>query len=203
MAWKEAGPKDKEGELLVPAATGIGAKDGSLVIEAWLTQESVQYVQNSKQRPPVKYGRQYGPMPPIFTRATILRTHEATGAIISGTASLLGEDVVFAPPVLPAANLTDREVDSEYDWYLVNQVDQTLENIRYLLSPENLAPQGVEESFSRRDLTGMRVYVKYQRDYWRVKEIIGQRLDDVDIVYVEDDICRAGWLLEIEGMAWK
>jgi hypothetical protein len=202
-AWKEDGPKNDEGELALPAATGIGAHDGPLVIEAWFTHDDVQYLQNKQQTPPIFYNAPlYGEKPPAFSRGTKINAEGKEGIVIAGTASLLGENIVYNPDAPVPVDTSETEMDERADATLVGQVNTAIDNIEYLLSRDNLVDQGVHENYSLANLSTIRVYIKYPKDHQRVREIVEQRLPGVGAVYIEDDICRDGWLVEIEGMAW-
>lgn len=207
-AWEEKGPwqevEDKGVIPFAPAATGIGAKGGPLVIEAWFAQEPVNYVYNDRQSVPYQYSREvHGKKPPIFSRATIWERDNGTMAVISGTASLLGSDVVYSPYAPVVNGTSERDMDYLNFLTVQNQAYLALDNIAHLLSASNLEGQGIEAHFSLLDITSARVYVKYPEHLDALKKIVSDKLPNAELVFVEDDICRDGWLLEIEAMAWK
>lgn len=203
-AFRDYGPKDEKGKPKAPAATGIASHGGPLVVEAWFMQSPVTYVKNKRQTDPVFYNlATYGRKPPLFSRGSYFETETTREFVVSGTASLLQDNVIYHPsaPVMADTNLVT--MDRLYQETLEGQVNLTLDNIKFLLCAENLADQGVETEFTLSDLTGIRVYIKHPTDYARIKEMIEAQLPGIKAVYVQDDICRDGWLLEIEGIAVK
>lgn len=85
----------------VPAATGVGHASDDLVIWALATRSSTP-VENPLQTPSYRYSKQYGTLPPCFSRAT--RT--PCGLLISGTAAIRGEDTRAAGDLAQQLALT-------------------------------------------------------------------------------------------------
>jgi chorismate lyase/3-hydroxybenzoate synthase len=74
----------------VPAATGVGHPGEDLHIHAFALAQPGVPVNNPLQVPAYRYSARYGRLPPCFARAT--RTPH--GLLISGTASIRGENTV-------------------------------------------------------------------------------------------------------------
>ena len=217
-AWMVAGPKLVEGrngrsfdpvsaerwEPVCPAATAVGGGEGNLVVEGWYTEGSrmlVRYAQNQRQTPPVRYERRYGSRPPVFARGTHVKTEHGVGMIVSGTASLLGSEIVHNPS--EDADLELANTSSEVRECLRRQIRLTVENIGFLLSPANLTDQGIAPSLELADLTGVRVYLKYADTVDVATEELNRLLPrDTSRIFLLEHICRPGWLVEIEGLAW-
>lgn len=177
-----------------PAATGIGMKlDGvSLDFCAVMAQESVTIkpIDNPNQVNPYEYGQEVLRVVagkgksikyhPLFERALLMRGKRSSTLFISGTASIIGQDIT---------GLEDVE----------KQTVVTLDNIDKLTDKKRIG-----------DLTGktdkewgkfilLRVYVKNQDDFAKVKTICQQRFPGVPSIFIQSDICRDNLLVEVEA----
>ncbi|GIX50355.1 MAG: hypothetical protein KatS3mg132_549 [Limisphaera sp.] len=104
---------------------------------------------------------------------------------ISGTASIVGEQVVHAGDARA-------------------QTEETVDNIAALLSRENFARHGWRGiGLGLQDLVSARVYVKEVGAFRACREVCARRLPDCPTVYVQADICRPELLVEIEGVAYR
>jgi chorismate lyase/3-hydroxybenzoate synthase len=75
------------------AASCVGHAGDRVVVHALLTDADVVSIENPRQTPAWRYSSRFGPRPPSFARA--VRVDGASGAVIvSGTASVLGEETV-------------------------------------------------------------------------------------------------------------
>jgi len=183
-AWDEHGPKNTQGQNEVTAATGIGALGGGLRVGVIFSQEKPIHIQNPRQVNAFHYSEKYGPRPPMFSCATYL---PSLGIFVSGTASIIGEDVVH--------------IDN-----LQEQVEEAIENIKILVSDENLARYQIPDHdvFSR--LTGWRIYVKDGNQ----KELVLNQVHQLtpaqreeDKILLRDNICRKDLLVEMECNYFK
>jgi len=52
-------------------------------------------------------------------------------------------------------------------------------------------------------LASVRVYVKRQKDYGKVRAVCERRLGELPTIYAVADVCRPNLLVEIEGMAFS
>jgi chorismatase len=177
-AWQQYGPKSGDGQLMLPAATGIGSAEHALFIRAFLSPHPVIRLQNPSQIPPAWYSRKYGARPPLFSRASILLKPHCHQMFVSGTASITGED---------ARHLGDP----------VSQTRQSLTNIRNLIDDGNCQRHGYGGHFAFTDLKSMRVYVKNADQFDIVRKTVEAEVA-CPITYKQCDICREELLVEIE-----
>lgn len=182
-AWQEFGPKFENGKPMRPAMTGIGSLEGPLIVEALFTKYPVIYLENPRQKQFIDYSEKWGPKPPISARGTLHLHPEGAEVFIAGTASLLGEEVAHADNI-------------------AEQTKETLRNIEALISKENLSNYQQDYGFELNNLEGIRVYIKNPNtDLEIVKDIIENQFPNQEILYLHDDICRPGFLIEIEVIA--
>lgn len=219
-AWEESGPKQIDGSSAVcfepargrswhpvcPAATGVGVRGGDLIIEAWYVNCAdvrVAHIENERQTPAFQYPTRYGRKPPVFSRGTYIETAAAAGVVIAGTASILRSEVIH-DPLQAGQGIPKSAMTETLDACLRRQIELTIDNIAFLLSAQNLNAQNVNASFGLEDLTGIRVYLK-KAEYAAVarKEVARLLPAETPRVFLEDHVCRPGWLVEIEGLAWK
>jgi enamine deaminase RidA (YjgF/YER057c/UK114 family) len=131
-----------------------------------------------------RYGAQYSPQSPKFSRAMAVLGPEAVATLVSGTASIVNSETKFVGDV-------------------EGQTHQTLDNIAALIARENFARHGAAGAGATlRDLVLARVYVKHQRDYQKVRAICKARLGELPVTYAVADVCRPDLLVEIEGIAF-
>ena len=183
-AWQDYGPKLVDDTPKRPAMTGIGSFGGPLVVEVLFSTHEVQEMENPRQTPFVHYSQKWGPKPPISARGSLLLTPDGPEVYIAGTASLVGEEIVHEGDV-------------------VAQTLETLKNIEILIGEQNMKTYGQEYGFTLDDVHAIRVYIKHTEDYEKVRATLQSIWRDKDILYVHDDICRPGFLVEIEGIARK
>lgn len=177
-----------------PAATGIGMLYLGVCIDSFAVtgDESLKIipVNSPIQSESFKYGQQVlvgAPdcklsqnQPPQFERAKLIVLNNASRLLISGTASIIGQDTV---------GIGDVE----------EQTRITVKNIEALASAENIkskypAIKSIPDTYSY-----IRVYVKYKTDIPKVKAICSQFYGNTPATYVVADICRDNLLVEIEA----
>ena len=84
------------------------------------------------------------------------------------------------------------------------QTRETLDNIVALVSEENLRRHGLPGLGTSLEGLGLvRVYIKRQEDYAKVRAVCEQRLGELPAVYAIADVCRPDLLVEIEGIAFS
>lgn len=157
-----------------------------MVVHCLACGQSGQAVENPRQVPALRYSPRYGPLPPCFSRGTIV-THPITGQralLVAGTASILGERTVHASD-------------------LGRQMDQTLANLRALLAAaEGTFDKHSAETGERWRFTDIRAYHTRRRDAVTIERFLGQALgQEVKVQMVLADLCRKDLLVEIEGLA--
>jgi hypothetical protein len=177
-----------------PAATGIGMKlDGvSLDFCALKTKEpvTIKPIENPDQVNAYEYGQEVlkgvigkrNPLkhPPQFERALLISGDRKSTIFVSGTASIIGQETI---------GIDDIE----------EQTGITIENINKLTDQRrigNLISSGFIE-WGKYIL--LRVYVKNQEDFTKVKYICKARFPEVPAIYIQSDICRENLLVEIEA----
>ena len=79
----------------IATASCVGAPGGSLHVFCVATREQGLPVENPRQVPAYGYSQKYGPQPPCFSRAMLVRSRRPL-LIVGGTASVRGEDTVHA-----------------------------------------------------------------------------------------------------------
>ncbi len=177
-----------------PAATGIGLKLNSVVIDfcAVKPDESVRIkgLSNPNQVNAYEYGQTVlkgtkdtgkpKKQPPQFERALIM-AHERNAVLyISGTASIIGQVTIGKD------NISE-------------QTQVTIENIKKLTDAERIGqvlPEGIRYSMK---FNLLRVYIKNQKDFNVVRAICNEHFPSVPAVFIEADVCRNDLLTEIEA----
>ena len=110
---------------------------------------------------------------------------ECATVFVSGTASIVASETKFIGDV-------------------AGQTRQTLDNIGALISEGNLATAGMPGlGATLDDLAFVRVYIKRQQDYQKVKAVCEERLSGLPTIYAVADVCRPDLLVEMEGVAFS
>lgn len=178
-----------------PAATGIGVKEGGVVIDVHAVKDhaSVQLeeIANPLQIDAFAYSENVLEGKPLdgfvckttpkFSRAKLVVNSKQAQVMVSGTASIHGEETIGVDNV---------EEQTKY----------TIDNIYQLINPELLATFNPLCKNAQQSFTSVRVYVKNQEHFDTVKRICEQKFNTENIIYVEADVCRDNLLVEIEGV---
>lgn len=176
-----------------PAATGIGMLYLGVCIDSFSItgDENLKIIpiSNPCQSESYRYGQKVlvgAPdsslpqnQPPQFERAKLIVLNNAARLIISGTASIIGEETM---------GIGDVE----------KQTRITIKNIQLLSNAETLKAQYTEINVIPQIYSYIRVYVKYKEDISKVRKICNEAYGDVPATYVVADICRDNLLVEIE-----
>jgi enamine deaminase RidA (YjgF/YER057c/UK114 family) len=177
-----------------PAATGIGMKlEGvSLDFCAVMAKDSVMIkaIDNPNQVNAYEYGQEVlkgvagkGKSikhPPQFERALLLNDKKKSTLFISGTASIIGQDVI---------GIGDIE----------KQTVVTIDNINKLTDQKRIGQLIAKTNTEWGKFILLRIYVKDQNDFTKVKKICAQRFPEVPAIFIQSDICRDNLLIEIEA----
>lgn len=179
-----------------PAATGIGTQRGGIMIDVIATipkKENYRCVplDNDLQVAAYDYSQDVllgaedeifkERSTPKFERAKAV-TDEKQGIVyISGTAAIRGEE-----------SLTNVGIEE--------QTRITIENIKYLISKENLNKAGIN-TISNCSIDLLRVYLKNAEDTQVVKGYMDKFFSTIPVSYLLADVCREELLIEIEGIA--
>ena len=179
MTW------DKKGEY--PASTGIGMDSDTIIMDgiALIPSSGTRVIrlENPLQISAFDYDIPFDKRP-RFCRGIFIGD-DGTGVIfVSGTASIRGADVIYSE------NIRD-------------QTYVTIENIKRLISKDNLSRYGIEWGTSLRDVRNIRVYVKERSYYLEVKRICERFFGSIAQLYLVADICRPSLLVEIEAVVIK
>jgi enamine deaminase RidA (YjgF/YER057c/UK114 family) len=173
-----------------PASTGIGADDCDVMMSCIALATDRKDIlavplENPRQISAFDYGRRFGVKSPKFARAMALSCGTHATIFISGTASITESETRHVGD--PAA-----------------QTHETLDNIAALITEENLARHGLPGFGATLDNLGLvRVYIKRQEDYGRVRAVCAERLGELPTIYAIADVCRPELLVEIEGLAFS
>lgn len=110
-----------------------------------------------------------------FERGTALHFEDRTQILISGTASIDKEGQIVAPG----------DID--------RQTERTFENINALLG---------EAGACMEDIAQMIVYIRDTADYRKVERYLSEHFPAVPYVITWAPVCRPGWLIEVECIAY-
>lgn len=177
-----------------PAATGIGMKLGGVSLDFCAIAEkeaiSIKPIDNPNQVNAYEYGQEVlkGPSgkgksikhPPQFERALLLSGKLRSTLFISGTASILGQDII---------GIEDVE----------KQTLVTIDNIFRLTDQKRIAHNIVNSDIEWGKFILLRVYIKKQEDFSIVKKICQEKFPKGTFIFIEADICRDNLLVEIEA----
>jgi hypothetical protein len=171
-----------------PAATGIGMKQGGIIIE-YIAVQSNDLISITIDNPSQIAAHIYSKnvlageecvikTTPKFERARYLEMFGKKLIFISGTASIIGERTIGVGD--PA-----------------EQTEITIKNIKQLYSTEileNLSAGSLNPKYGH-----ARVYVKNRKDFPIIKRTFKSHFGKLPVVYIIADICRNDLLVEIEG----
>lgn len=179
------------GEISLPAATGIGSKDGWLRIGALCTGPAglpnsvrVEHLENERQVSAYNYPRDYGPRSPSFARATLVRPPKQTESrrtedekallLVSGTSSIVAHRTLHAGD-------------------LAAQTAETLRNIQALF--KSLDADSDPEPLALRYYLRNAAHLARARTSWTANAGHWQ-----SPAWYEADICRSDLTMEVEGV---
>ncbi len=173
-----------------PAATGIGSVDG-IVVGCIAFKKSdgkgIYPIDNPLQVAAHVYSKRVliddavdaVKSTPKFERAKLIETERGAICFVSGTAAIRGEESVDASSA-------------------TMQTLRTIENIKHLVSKENLERFGSKPYDL--DYIYLQVFVKHEKDYEEVRKVVEEHYPQVPVVYTVADVCRSELLVEIEGI---
>ena len=161
----------------LPAATAIGRRDGSTILQVyWLAGRAPGVpLENPRQLSAYRYPRQYGPSPPSFSRAMLVGGRLL---MISGTASILGHA-------------------SRHPENLRAQIDETLANLASVLQRAATVSPAIEPALGAGSL--LKIYLRDAAAVHEVDALLRERLHPgVAYMILAADICRRELLVEID-----
>ncbi|MCX5680667.1 MAG: Rid family hydrolase [Candidatus Omnitrophica bacterium] len=170
-----------EGVFPYPASTGIDMNNGSFVMEcvAISTDRNdieVFPIENPRQTSVYKYEKKelFGKkINPLFSRGMAFVMGNSQCIFVSGTASIIKGLSIGSDAAV--------------------QTEEAIENVRLVLN---------EAGAGLKDIAQLRVYVKYQSDYEKVKRILDAKFDKTPRIDVIAGVCRQDLLVEIEAIAY-
>ena len=179
-----------------PAATGVGMMHGGVILDFCALQPgkatAIKAIENPHQVNAYDYGQQVlkgtangenlPKHPPQFERALLIASRNEALVHISGTASILGQETVGSGDIEKQTLVTIGNME------LLSDIGR----LRHLVTNPTLKE-------SRYSL--LRVYVKKEDDFRRVRKICSESYPGVPAVFIKADICRDDLLMEVEAEA--
>ena len=182
------------------AASAVDCHYPGLTLQVLAAPRAGTPVENPRQIPAYRYSERFGPLPPCFARASVVEAPSppdgaaAPWVVVSGTASVLGED--------------SRHPDD-----LRLQTAETLRNLATIVAastgeadqmqgrPLPLTPPRSPCPFLSR-LTELRAYVVRPQDQEPVAEALATACPEaLELEVLSADLCRPDLLVEVEGLA--
>jgi enamine deaminase RidA (YjgF/YER057c/UK114 family) len=176
-----------------PAATGISMSLKSIFVSVLAivpTSETIiAAIDNSLQIPAYNYSEtvlvegktNHLKTTPKFERGKYITNGKSRIFYVSGTAAIRAEQ---------STNPNEAAL----------QTRQTVENINFLISNENIQRYTIEKNVYL-SLNSIRVYVKRCQDYAAIKAEVEKAWPNVTAIYLLAEVCRTELLVEIEGIA--
>jgi len=161
----------------LPAATAIGRRDGSSVLQVyWLAGRAPGVpLENPRQLSAYRYPRRYGPSPPSFSRAMLIGGRLL---MISGTASILGHA-------------------SRHPGDLRAQIEETLTNLTSVVQRAAAISAAIEPQLGAGSL--LKIYLRDAQALGEVQALLKERLHpSTPYMILAADICRDELLVEID-----
>lgn len=174
------------------AASAVGHHEGRLEVDLLASKIPGEPIENPRQIPAYRYSRTYGEFPPFFTRA-IRVGHPLPSvdmnllAIVSGTASIMGEE-------------------SQHAGDLKSQTEETLLNLSAVAGcvTGERRREHAAEGWASRHLVRyreLRAYVPRAEDGQEVAHRLWTALPNLKrLEVVRADLCRPELRLEVEGL---
>ncbi|MEP7244603.1 MAG: pteridine-dependent deoxygenase [Gammaproteobacteria bacterium] len=162
---------------IYPAATCIGRRDGSPILQVYCLAGRAPGValENPRQISAYRYPREYGPVSPGFSRAMLVSERLV---MISGTASIVGHA-------------------SRHPGDVRAQLDETLTNLSNVLQRAAGAAPAITPRFGPGSL--LKVYLRDESLLEEVASLLRERLPPTTpSIILHADVCRAELLLEVD-----
>jgi hypothetical protein len=163
----------------VPAGSAVGRGSEEMVVIFAASRSQPRHVENPLQVPAYEYPASYGPRPPVFARATVVRDSASVAVFISGTAAIRGHATVAPHSTL-------------------DQLDCTIENLREISAACGLDSDLGARCASQRHF---KVYLRKEADQPSVASALEARLFESGdhVSYLRADLCREPLQVEIEA----
>jgi chorismate lyase/3-hydroxybenzoate synthase len=173
----------------VPTASAVGVPGDALTLHCLAADETGLPVENPRQIPAYRYSRRFGPMPPCFARATLLRGQpEGPLLLVGGTASIIGEE-------------------SRHGGHLEQQAKETFRNLAAVVA--SAAGDPLPEDTPLDDLVpllaafrDLRVYHTRPDDREAILRFVAGCFPSLGrLELLQASLCRPELFIEIEGLA--
>jgi chorismate lyase/3-hydroxybenzoate synthase len=164
-----------------PAATAIGGQQAGLQLYFIVAKQPGMQLENPRQTSAFLYPRQYGPVSPAFSRATVKDWGQGKHIYISGTTSIVGHETLHTGDPLA-------------------QLEETLHNLEALLQHGDetlgLPIHRVQE------LSQLKVYVHDPASFPLIRAHLDAYLagSRTHVLYLQGDVCRSDLMVEMEGI---
>jgi chorismate lyase/3-hydroxybenzoate synthase len=164
-----------------PAATAIGTQQAGLQIYFIAARSAGLQLENPRQTSAFLYPKQYGPVSPAFSRATLKQWTNAQHLYISGTTSIVGHQTVHIGEPL-------------------KQLEETLANLAALLQHGRQALDLAINQVAQ--LSQLKVYIHDPTYLSAIKTRLETYLQgaDIPVLYLQGDVCREDLMVEMEGI---
>lgn len=175
----------------MPTASAVGTQASDLALHCLSSRWPGRPIENPRQVPAYRYSRKFGPLPPCFARATLLRRQpfQTDLLLVGGTASIVGED-------------------SRHGGAVVAQTEETFLNLASVVraacgEPEAPGGESAEEVLPwLRHFRQLRVYFREREHQRLILDRVEASFPGVERVEaLPAEMCRAELLVEIEGVA--
>jgi len=163
-------------------ASAVGTSGSDLVLHCLAADSAGEPVENPRQVPAYRYSRRFGPMPPCFARATVVRPRGGTCLLmVGGTASIRGED-------------------SMHESDLGAQMDETLANLASVVGAAWSGSTEGRAALGR--YRQLRAYHRREADRREVEARMQSAFPNLErLELLSAELCRAELLVEVEGLA--
>lgn len=174
----------------VPTASAVGVPGDRFELHCLAADEPGLPVENPRQVSAYHYSRRFGPLPPCFARATLVRAHtDRPMLLVGGTASITGEE-------------------SRHDGALYAQAQETFCNLASLVASATGCAQPEETEVPA--IEGLVAAFRELRVYYTDPATQGALAGLVDatfssqcrVEWMQASLCRRELLVEIEGLAF-
>jgi chorismate lyase/3-hydroxybenzoate synthase len=163
-------------------ASAVGTSGADLVLHCLANDSPGQPVENPRQVPAYRYSRRFGPLPPCFARATIVRPRASAPLLmVGGTASIRGEESMHVED-------------------LGAQIDETLANLASVVSAATAGR--AEGRAALAHYRHLRAYHPREPHRAEVEARLRAAFPDLErLEILSAELCRPELLVEVEGLA--
>ena len=174
-AGRHRGFSDSMGSpIAYPAASGVGHVGEDLVVHLLHGPGSPRCIDNPRQVLPDAYSERFGNPPPVFARAATIEAGEREALLVSGTASVVGED--------------SAHLDS-FD----RQLNETLRNLAVV----------VDEAWPGARPEDLEDWLVYLPDLGHETQVLSAIGPGPRVIVRQQGLCRPELLVEIECAGFR